>query len=132
MNSVELVRDIANCLVEFMMLSSLCVSDYCVNNVLAYIHKQSILSSSAVKTILKSCGRISRINIGKDKRMCVQLPAKESTMDDNIFSRVLMMVTDMCDIASKEGVSSEPAMYGLASEISIRFSRGFNDTCWTE
>ena len=53
-------------------------------------------------------------------------------MDDDIFSRALTMVTDKCDVASEEGVSGEPAMCGLASEISIRFSRGFNDTCWTE
>ena len=132
MNSVDLVRDIANCLVKFMMLSSLYVSNFGVNNALADIYKRSILSSSAVKTISKSCGGISRINIRKDERMCVQLSAKELTMDDNIFSRVSTMVTDKCDVASKEGVSGEPAMYGLASEILIGFSRGFNDTCWTE
>ena len=71
MNSVELVGDIANCLVKFMMFLSLYVSDFGVNNVLADIYKQSVLCPSAVKTISKSCGRISRINIRKDERMCV-------------------------------------------------------------
>ena len=53
-------------------------------------------------------------------------------MDDNVFSCGSTMVADERYIASKEGISSEPAMYGLASEILIRLTRGFDDTRWTE
>ena len=71
MDSVELVGDIANSFVKGLMFLSLHVSNFGVNNVLADIYKQSVLCSSAMKAVSKSCGRISRINIRKDERMCV-------------------------------------------------------------
>ena len=85
MDSAELVGDIANSLVECLMFSSLCVSDFSVDNVLADIYERSVLCASAMKDISKSCRGIICINIRKDEQMCVQLSTKESTMDDDVF-----------------------------------------------
>ena len=71
MDSVQLVGDITNSLVKGLMFLSLHVSNFGVNNVLADIHKQSVLCLSTMKAVSKSCSGISRMNIREDERMCV-------------------------------------------------------------
>ena len=64
--------------------------------------------------------------------MCIQLPAKKPTMNNNVPRFGSAVMADKCHIASEDTVIGEPAMYGLTREISTRFSCGINDGCWTK